>query len=498
MTGKQQTRENHARPLTLLQTALLFCGLGVTGVALFLLALGADSGDENTQERVFSSETNAQRNETTTKRQVNQQRPTGNPVDITWVGDLMIGSSTPSPLLPPDGGSRMFDNVKHLLKADILAGNLEGPLTDSGPNKCRRKQRSTKEKCFVFSQPPEYAKIYKQAGFSLLNLANNHAHDRGDIGIEQTIEALDNVGISHTGLPNNAPIIERNGTTTVFLGFSHYPATNPIHDLAKVADQIRKADEKADLVVVLFHGGTEGPEGSHIKGVRDPGTDFIRFAHRAVDAGADLVLGSGPHVLRGIEVYQERLIAYSLGNFATYRQFNLFGVLGKSGVLQVRLAPDGTFLQGKFSPVELLDFGVPIPGGPGTTIIRSLSQEDFSNKAAVIDKSGNISLPSLGKEKSNQHSLQKVERNRNSTAENADGTSAPSGKTDSEAESSASHTNPQKTLPAGRPQTRKVPDKQGTPTSTSPTSTSTPPKKFTLNQLIHKILHQIEHLQTRF
>ena len=105
-------------------------------------------------------------------------------------------------------------------------------------------------------------------------------------------------------------------------------------------------------MIVGFHGGAEGATHQHVlEGdetfLGEDRGDLRRFTHAAIDAGADLVLGSGPHVVRAMEIYKGKLIAYSLGNFATYGPFNLNAENGLTLVLEAHLAPDGTFLQRK-------------------------------------------------------------------------------------------------------------------------------------------------------
>ena len=108
-----------------------------------------------------------------------------------------------------------------------------------------------------------------------------------------------------------------------------------------MVDSVRRL---VDLLIVTFHGGAEGSRALHVPWVaeslaQEPRGELRRWAHAVVDAGADAVVGHGPHVLRGIELYRGRPIAYSLGNFLTYRGFNLSGPLGVTGVLQLELVP---------------------------------------------------------------------------------------------------------------------------------------------------------------
>ena len=129
-----------------------------------------------------------------------------------------------------------------------------------------------------------------------------------------------------------------------------------------------------------------------------PESVYRAFAHAVVDAGAALVVGSGPHVVRGMEVYRGRLVAYSLGNFATYGSFNLSGPNGLSLVLEVRLGPDGAFRGGRAVPVRQAKPGGPRldPAGEILPILRRLSQEDFGPSAVRVGDDGALAAPEPG------------------------------------------------------------------------------------------------------
>lgn len=310
------------------------------------------------------------------------------PFSLVWVGDMMLGSTTPDPRLPADAEAS-FSGVRDLLEADVVTGNLEGPITDEGPkSKCEGRSD-----CYMFSQPPEYAGIYKDAGFDVVNLANNHSNDRGEPGRQSTMALLDKAGVAYTGLPGQ--VVEKvvNGTRVGFLGFSHYTATNSITDLDEVKRQIEAAGGRNDVVVVFFHGGLEGDSGTHIRHSGDPGADFIEFAHAAVDAGADLVAGSGPHVLRAMEIYKDRLIAYSLGNFATYGWFSLTSTTSTSAVLAVDLGADGSFRGGKLMPTKLTGKGTATKGGDAIARVRRLNASDLPETGVEISDEGVLSAP---------------------------------------------------------------------------------------------------------
>jgi Bacterial capsule synthesis protein PGA_cap len=321
---------------------------------------------------------------------------------VTAVGDVMLGTTFPDASghdLPPNDGAGLLDEVTPILKrGDVVFGNLEGPLVDGGVSaKCRGKREGT---CYAFRVPTRYAAYLKAAGFTVMGLANNHAMDFGAEGRESSRHVLDEQGIAHSGEVGDIAHLTMKGRKVDVISFATYPGAYNFLDLDDALDTVRKARADADLVIVSFHGGAEGATHQHVAlsdemFLGEDRGDLRRFAHAAVDAGAQLVLGSGPHVMRAMEVYRGKLIAYSLGNFATYGPFNLSGENGLSAVLEARLAPDGSFLGGQIYPVRQEK-----PGGPKldpaltiVPIVRSLSQTDFPDTGIVAGPRGELWLP---------------------------------------------------------------------------------------------------------
>jgi poly-gamma-glutamate capsule biosynthesis protein CapA/YwtB (metallophosphatase superfamily) len=312
-------------------------------------------------------------------------------VTFAAVGDTAMGVT---PTLPPEPATYL-DPIKGGLAGDVVFGNLEGTLTDVSEDvKCGGADPGT---CFAFRAPPEYAKYLADAGFTVMNLANNHSYDFGEAGQEETIEALRGAGIEPTGLPAEATYVTAGGEKVAFLGFAPYDYTNLLTDLETARVLIREARENAGIVVVAIHAGAEGSDALHVNGEEEIYLDEDRgnaeaFAHMAVEAGADLVLGSGPHVLRGMEIYRHRLIAYSLGNFSGYHNFSLEGVLGESVVLHVTLAADGSFRAGRIASVSLIENGQPVPDPEqrAASLIAELSEEDFGSKGIDVGADGRI------------------------------------------------------------------------------------------------------------
>src|SRR3954468_13268728 len=313
-------------------------------------------------------------------------------VSLNWVGDISFSERQG---LPPGGPGRVLSRVrKYLGGADYTTGNLEGTLGHGGPSKCS----GGGSNCFAFQAPASYAAALARVGFDLFNLANNHSLDFGQSGLHQTLRALRAAGLRHTGLTGEVRVVSIAGQRVAFLGFAPYPWASPLTDVAAARRQIAAASRRAAIVVVFIHAGAEGAGETHTP----HGTEFAfgenrgaarRFAHSAVRAGADAVLGSGPHVLRGMECYRRRVIAYSLGNFVGYRTLSTGGVLSLSGVLRVRMGVEGKLLGGRLFRVRLGPPGGPEPGGGSISLVRRLSRSDFGSRACRISRNGQISLP---------------------------------------------------------------------------------------------------------
>lgn len=316
------------------------------------------------------------------------------------VGDIMLGSAFPdeSGLPPDDGASELAEVTPVLSQADIAFGNLEGPLADAGTSeKCAR---SRPGHCYAFRSPSRYARHLAAAGFDVLGLANNHAGDFGAAGRASTRRALDAAGIAHAGEPGDVARLEVKGHRLAVVAFATSDATLDLRDRDGARRVVAALAAEGDLVVVSFHGGAEGAAHQHVpvgpeEFLGEDRGDLRAFARAVIDAGASLVLGSGPHVVRGMEVYRGRLAAYSLGNFATYGRFNLSGPNGLSLILEVRLGSDGSFLGGRVYPVRQEKPGGPRldPLGLVIPLLRSLSAEDFGETAVVVDDDGTLRPP---------------------------------------------------------------------------------------------------------
>jgi len=322
-------------------------------------------------------------------------------ITLSGVGDVIMGTQPGD--IPPRGGDGFFDPVKEALAADLVMGNLETPLTaNTGRVKCGMVTPSptpgnpspmpTKAPgCHQFYLPPSYANHLRDAGFQLMNLANNHTNDMGPDGLRNTRAALDAAGIQHTGAPNQITYADVKGVRVAVLGFGIYSWGQSLNNIPAAEALVRKADAAADLVVIQMQGGAEGADKTHVRPgheifLGEDRGDLIKFTHAVIDAGADVVFGHGPHIMRGMEFYKGRLIAYSLGNFCGYGVLSSAGFLGVGGVLKVSLHKDGSWSGGQLVPTEMVKGGLPAPDGDkrALSFVNGLSKADFGASAARI------------------------------------------------------------------------------------------------------------------
>lgn len=328
------------------------------------------------------------------------QTQTAERISIAAVGDIMLGSTNPPDRgLPLEDGAKMLVDVAPLLSAaDIAFGNLEGPMLDGTgkSSKCGPNSRL----CYAFRVPTRYGRHLKDAGFDLLSLANNHASDFGLEGRLSTKRVLDQLGIVHAGADrDDIPYMNIKGKRVGVVAFATNDISYNLNDIATARRVVAQVAQKADIVIVSFHGGAEGAGAQNVP--RGPETflgaprgNLREFTHAVVDAGADLVLGHGPHVVRGMEIYRNRLIAYSLGNFAFY-SFPFKGPTALSMILEVNLAPDGAFDGGTVHPLIQVGQSGPRQDKAATVlpVLRQLSITDFGATAAQVGTDGTITAP---------------------------------------------------------------------------------------------------------
>jgi poly-gamma-glutamate capsule biosynthesis protein CapA/YwtB (metallophosphatase superfamily) len=314
---------------------------------------------------------------------------------VTAVGDIMMGTDFPENILPDDDGVGFLAAVSSLLStADVTFGNLEGVLMDGGEPVKQCKNRNI---CFLFRTPTRYATYLAQAGFDVMSLANNHARDFGEEGRSSSMAALDAAGIRHSGREGTTASWIANGRRVALVAFAPNVGANSLNDPQIGLPLVAQLAASHDIVIVSFHGGAEGngaevlPFAREIYAGEDRG-NVVEFARAMVDAGADLVLGHGPHVVRPMELYKDRLIAYSLGNFATYYGISVEGIRGIAPVLHCELDDEGRFVSGRVdATIQIRPAGPVIdPTRAVIQLLRDLTESAFPDGALIIGEDGTL------------------------------------------------------------------------------------------------------------
>ena len=323
--------------------------------------------------------------------------------DIVGAGDVMMGSisSGLNPALKPgvDVAGLVGNDLAGIFRhADVAFVNLEGPLYEGA-------QGTGKDcaQCFAFHGPTFYAGILHSLGVDVVSLANNHSGDYGEAGRDSTMAALKANGIVYGGLDRDGArageMVLPNGKRVALVAFAPNNGTLNINDLPRAAEIVRDLKKTHDLVMVSFHGGGEGWTYVHVnKGtemfVGENRGNVTAFAHTVIDAGADIVIGQGPHVPRAVEVYRGHLIAYSLGNFWTYSGVQTYAVSGLGPVLEAWVAPDGQIAGFTIHSTRQAGLGVPHldPLDEAARYMLYLTKSDFPATAALL--SGHRTLAS--------------------------------------------------------------------------------------------------------
>lgn len=314
-------------------------------------------------------------------------------ITIKAVGDIIPGTNYPSHRLPPDPGVFFAQVQQDLQGADILVGNYESTLTDH-PYSIKDTSRGTQ---FAFRSPPSYANLFREVGFTILSIANNHSMDFGEVGFRDTVRHLNAADVATTGEKGQITYLKVEDATVAFIGFSTYDFHNSINDYEGAKQLIREAKKNAAIVVLSIHAGAEGAGAMRVGDRQEYflGEDrgnIVRFSREAIEAGADLILGHGPHIARAINLHNNRLVAYSLADFLGYQTLSTQGALAYSLILEVELNLDGEFLSGRIIPIHLGNDGIPRPDPQFRTVdlIRTLTAQDFPNAPLTIDDKGQI------------------------------------------------------------------------------------------------------------
>lgn len=374
------------------------------GILSFLLGIGYGFIHRYSEGLAYSEieDTQAtQATETTPSTPPKPQTPVEKPprvppevnIKIKAVGDIVPGTNYPANRLHPQK-QILFKAVKPLLKgADFVFGNFESTLTNY-PHSPKGLGGGL---IIPFRTPPSYNKLLKDAGFDIMSVANNHSFDFALPGFKDTIQNLENVGIKALGKKDQILIANYKGLLIAWIGFSYFDYHNSINNLTAAKLLVKKARENADIVVISFHGGAEGTGAMRVKNqteffAGENRGNLVKFSHTMIDNGADLILGHGPHVPRALELYKDKLIAYSLGNFLGYRTLSTTAQLAYSLVLEVELDNQGNLVSGQIIPVILNQQGIPYPDPQGRSIklIRQLTQSDFPQTPLIINTDGKI------------------------------------------------------------------------------------------------------------
>jgi len=303
-------------------------------------------------------------------------------LSIIAVGDIMFGTNFPnSSTLPPnDGRDLMKYFTEELQNADVTFGNSEGVFLDGGGT-----AKGIGANVFSFREPTRYAKFFTDNGFDLLSVANNHVADFGDLGMESTVSTLQKLSLKFAGLQNHpVTIITVRGIRIGLAAFAPHKGCIQMNDYAAAVAGVKNLKKECDIVMVSFHGGGEGRGATHVPRrteifYNQNRGNVYEFAHMMIDAGADIVIGHGPHVARAMEVYKDKFIAYSLGNFCTYGMFSLDGVSGIAPLLKIYVNRKGDFIRGSITSIKQLGEGGPLPDEDfgAYKLIRALTASDI-------------------------------------------------------------------------------------------------------------------------
>jgi len=325
------------------------------------------------------------------------ERLAGTELQIAAVGDMMLGTDYPKNTLADDDGVSLLQDVAPVLRStDLTFGNLEGVLLDGG---VPAKTCKTLSACYLFRTPTRYAKYLKQAGFDVMSLANNHARDFGEEGRSSSMRALAEVGIHHTGRLGDVASMRVKGLRVAVIAFAPFGNSHDMLDTEKAVEKVKALAETHHIVLVSTHGGAEGLDATHVPFEEEfyhgeNRGDVVAFSRAVIDAGADMVLGHGPHVPRALELYKGRLIAYSLGNFCTHWGISVASLKGLAPILVANLGADGRFLSGQIVSARQVR-----PDGPkldsqhtAAKLIAELTREDFPETELDIDDRGRIRL----------------------------------------------------------------------------------------------------------
>ncbi|NUO65022.1 MAG: hypothetical protein HOQ26_16215 [Gemmatimonadaceae bacterium] len=282
--------------------------------------------------------------------------------------------------------------------ADIALLNVEGAIGEGDPPiaKCAKSASG----CYALRMPPSAAHAVRRVSDRVVvaNLANNHARDAGPDGLRETVRRLTDAGVLVTGVDTLPTLVETaRGDTLAILGFATSGAPNDLRDLESVRRHVARAVAGNRRVIVTMHLGAEGAKAQRTLDSTERYLDVTRgnpvaFADAAAGAGADLVIGHGPHVLRAVEWRGRSLVLYSLGNLVTYGPFSHREPMRRGAVACATVDGRGAVSAARLYPT--------VQRAPGTvrtdrsrralTLVDSLSKLDFPKSGARVLKDGRL------------------------------------------------------------------------------------------------------------
>ena len=343
-----------------------------------------------------------EKNDTLENNKFDNQHPASNTrkdtITIIGVGDIMLGSLVLSRnYLPANNDcTPLLEPTTPILKnADVTFGNFEGVFTDT---KVGAKECINPKTCFTFGMPSKYINCLVDAGFDVLSIANNHSGDFGEKGRKNTVRVMKEAGMHFAGLescPSTTAV--KDGIKYGFCAFAPNRKTIQITDYDNAQKIVKELDAKCDIVIVSFHGGAEGTGRQHITRnyeyfLGENRGNVYKFARTVIDAGADVVFGHGPHVTRAVDLYKDRFIIYSLGNFCTYSKISLRGACGFAPIIKVFVDNEGKFLEAQIIPTYQVKHKPPRIDQKKRVIkkIQELTRQDIPEAELNINDDGLI------------------------------------------------------------------------------------------------------------
>lgn len=289
---------------------------------------------------------------------------------VAAMGDLVFD-------VRAEANSEAFSSVRALLQeADFAFGNLEGAITE----RTAAAKAVVPGRSYAFRFPPGTATLIRDANIDVVSIANNHSNDYGPAGYADSVRHLRAAGVQTTGEPGTYVVQDVRGLRVALVAFGHYSRFNSILDLEGAARVVAKARSEADVVIVTHQGGAEGAAAAFLKDgtemfLGENRGDVRAFARTVIGAGASLVVGHGPHVVRGAECVDGRPVLHSIGNFISIGGLNTLGLSNVSVFFEALLDRRGAVRGVRVVPM-MFSGGLPIrdENGRALHLINALSE----------------------------------------------------------------------------------------------------------------------------